>query len=60
MQQCAKCLSATAVPSHYHCLSEGGKGMNCRTGGRKGQISKGWDVSRVHVFSEVAEITVVF
>lgn len=26
-------------------------------GGRKGQISEGWDVSRVHVFSEVSEIT---
>lgn len=29
-------------------------------GGRKGQISKGWDVSRVHVFSGVPEIPGIF
>lgn len=56
MQQRAKCFSATPVPSHCHHLCEGGRVVNGRTGGRKAQISEGWDVSRVHIFSEVSEI----
>lgn len=56
MKQCARSLSATAVPPIITIRVNGEDELAAGQEEGKKQISEGWDVTRVCVFSEVSEI----